>query len=681
MSAINELAHQDLTSSSMIDCFEEQPVEAELKKCIRIAEENGSTLREVSEYLVQSTAYQLEGDQDSIQVGTSVSELASVYGYWYYSFDSVLKPTRYARVELWEENVSGDLLLAEASVHNDGYFLFPTVNLTDPSDIFVKLYCHSHQFEIVRVVNSNDVTYWSRTSTRYNVTGGGVDMGNCLVPPQGGMCWVVYDNIIDGYFWLLNQTGWNRSEVFARIEMNPTGSYCTGDGMIIHPNDVYEREVALHEYGHCVHYEARGGSFPWKGYHPLRYPDSETDAGWALTEGWAEFFQCAVDNDPILAFGANTYGSLETTMYADGALGHGDYGDWDGNVVEGAVAQVFWDIFDAADPADYPLWGAFEYGDHVCNQFTQLLEIFLVNDPNSLNDIWTFWDPKDVPIWSVFRHARIDLVRNIAVTNIIHGPSVVSGTDLAINITVLNYGDTDESFNLRVSANETEILLLENTTLQSQSSETYSLNWSTAGKKGDFVISAEAVFPLDDFNMADNFLIGGVIMVLVQGHDLCVSSVAPSITYHGVEYSPPIRIRVRNWGIYSENFNVTLSTNMTVIGSQTVSLEGGDQSVLTFPWDTAGLERGNHTITAYATSVPSENNTADNTLNQSIFLTLAGDIDADFDVDIFDIVTITDAYGSQAGEPTYEPNYDLIFDDEINIFDIVVAVNNYGEHL
>jgi hypothetical protein len=56
-----------------------------------------------------------------------------------------------------------------------------------------------------------------------------------------------------------------------------------------------------------------------------------------------------------------------------------------------------------------------------------------------------------------------------------------------------------------------------------------------------------------------------------------------------------------------------------------------------------------------------------------------GDVDGDRDVDIFDIVLIAGAYGSEEGEPRYNPNYDIDGDGDIDIFDIVIAASHYGE--
>jgi len=58
-----------------------------------------------------------------------------------------------------------------------------------------------------------------------------------------------------------------------------------------------------------------------------------------------------------------------------------------------------------------------------------------------------------------------------------------------------------------------------------------------------------------------------------------------------------------------------------------------------------------------------------------------GDIDEDGDVDIHDIVTMVNAYGTEEGEPDYDPRCDLDIDHRVHISDIVIASGNYGKSI
>jgi thermitase len=63
----------------------------------------------------------------------------------------------------------------------------------------------------------------------------------------------------------------------------------------------------------------------------------------------------------------------------------------------------------------------------------------------------------------------------------------------------------------------------------------------------------------------------------------------------------------------------------------------------------------------------------------SLTVLIPGDTDADFDVDIYDVVRICAAYGSKRGEPPYDPVCDMNDDGKINIYDVVTATANYGQ--
>jgi len=479
---------------------------------VQVAEREAHILGSALENWARIDAAEL--DDGGVQKGLIrllSSETISVYGYWYYRNEfGASMPSRYAKVELWNDSSSGDLLLATTSVQSNGYYEFTTVKTDNETlALYVKLFCQTREYQIVRVYDTNFVVYWSQTSV-HNVTEEYLNMGAWLVQGDQRECWKIYDDIVDGYFWLLNKTGWSRSEVYARVTGSWGFSLSLGDGMIIFPGAGWIRETVLHEYGHCINYAARGGSFPPSNYEENEhYLDTEADWGWAFREGWAEFFTCAVDNNP----------SLETTTYADGPFGHGDYGDWDGDCVEGAVAQVFWDIFDGESSFDHPVWDLEGYGDHISNEFAKLWNIFLNYDPNSIHSFWYCWSQKDIRIWEVFRHARINESRDIAVTNVSSSQeSAIIGEVIQFNVTVKNQGQTMENLNVTILASSLLIGSLENITLESRESKTFTFNWNTTeATKGIYSISAQAIISLKDLNTTNDINATSIVAILLLG--------------------------------------------------------------------------------------------------------------------------------------------------------------------
>ncbi|MCG7845207.1 MAG: prealbumin-like fold domain-containing protein, partial [Methanomassiliicoccales archaeon] len=219
--------------------------------------------------------------------------------------------------------------------------------------------------------------------------------------------WAIYHDLRDGGEWLWGQTGWQRSQVTV---IWPEGDWPHSHGDEIHiPSDeyladaVWRRDISLHEYAHCVHYELRGGSFPDGDGPDPHYVDSESTPGFAFTEGWAQFFERAVDGDPERIDGT----SLESTIFADGPFGNGDDGDMDGSRVEGAVANIFWDIFDGVDPEDRPSGNS--RGDNVDRQFIVLWDIMYHYMPEDISDIKRAWPVRTADVQAVFLNARIPM--------------------------------------------------------------------------------------------------------------------------------------------------------------------------------------------------------------------------------------------------------------------------------
>jgi len=174
----------------------------------------------------------------------------------------------------------------------------------------------------------------------------------------------------------------------------------------------------------------------------------------------------------------------------------------------------------------------------------------------------------------------------------------------------------------------------------------------------------------------------------MPNHDVAVTDIITSKTgclpnpTVGKGYNVQVNVTVENQGDSAETFNVTLYANSTEIGTQIVSgLPNGMSTVLVFNWDTTGFAYGNYTLSAYAWPVPGETDLADNTfIDDWVIVTIPGDVDGNFRVEIFDVVGITSRYMTRKGDPRYSPNADLDGDGDIDIFDVVGCTSHYGQH-
>jgi len=167
-----------------------------------------------------------------------------------------------------------------------------------------------------------------------------------------------------------------------------------------------------------------------------------------------------------------------------------------------------------------------------------------------------------------------------------------------------------------------------------------------------------------------------------EGHDIAVTGVLTSKTViaERAPCSLNITVTVENQGTRVDTFNVTTYANATTIETKEITLPSENSTTLIYMWNTTGWAKGNYTISAYATPVFGEIEVSDNTfIDGWVVVTIQGDVDGDFDVDIYDVVKITGIYTSERGDPQFNPNSDLDCNGKIQIYDVVMCTSHYGQ--
>ena len=165
-------------------------------------------------------------------------------------------------------------------------------------------------------------------------------------------------------------------------------------------------------------------------------------------------------------------------------------------------------------------------------------------------------------------------------------------------------------------------------------------------------------------------------------HDVAIVDATLSHTKAYAGWTVDVMVTVKNEGEATETFNVTAYYNNTLIETKTVfNLAPGTNVTLTFSWDTTNVQpHRTYTIWAEATSVPSEIDIVDNALViGKVRIKLMADINDDGIVDILDMTIAAIAFGSQPGDPNWNPDADLNQDGIINIFDLVIIGTNFGK--
>jgi hypothetical protein len=163
-------------------------------------------------------------------------------------------------------------------------------------------------------------------------------------------------------------------------------------------------------------------------------------------------------------------------------------------------------------------------------------------------------------------------------------------------------------------------------------------------------------------------------------HNIAVTNVLPWKTVIGQGYSFNVSVTVANTGTANETFSLVVYENETVGVSQTVTLENGTSNTIVFVCNTSALARGRYIVNATAQPVPNEINTGDNTyLDGWVNMTIPGDIDGNFWVQLNDLVLLAQAYGSHLGDLRWNPNADVDNNGVVGLSDLVILALHYGQ--
>jgi parallel beta-helix repeat protein len=167
-------------------------------------------------------------------------------------------------------------------------------------------------------------------------------------------------------------------------------------------------------------------------------------------------------------------------------------------------------------------------------------------------------------------------------------------------------------------------------------------------------------------------------------YDIGITNITTSKTVVGQGYSLNITIKILNYGINAQTFNVTVYANTTTIQTITsITLTSRNSTTLTFTWNTTGFAYGNYTLSAYAWPVPGETNVLDNNFTcGTVLVSVPGDVNADGKVDGKDLGWVAWCFGSYPGAPppmTWDPNCDINNDGKIDGKDLGIVAEHFGE--
>jgi archaellum component FlaF (FlaF/FlaG flagellin family) len=171
--------------------------------------------------------------------------------------------------------------------------------------------------------------------------------------------------------------------------------------------------------------------------------------------------------------------------------------------------------------------------------------------------------------------------------------------------------------------------------------------------------------------------------VSVLRRDVAILNISPESTEAYKGWIIKVNITASNLGDISEAFNITLYVNGHIVGvEQVASLAPKTNITITIAFDTKlpwVQPCHNYTIKAEASQVPYEIDIINNVLTDGdVHVKIMGDINGDKIVNYTDAILMGAAFGSQPGDPNWNPNADLNKDGYINYKDVIILGTNFG---
>ncbi|MCJ7423035.1 hypothetical protein MUP01_02040 [Candidatus Bathyarchaeota archaeon] len=115
---------------------------------------------------------------------------------------------------------------------------------------------------------------------------------------------------------------------------------------------------------------------------------------------------------------------------------------------------------------------------------------------------------------------------------------------------------------------------------------------------------------------------------------------------------------VANQGEVNTTFTVTAYANLTAFETQTVTLAPGQNTTLTFTWNTSGTtEYDKYTMSASASATLDSDPSDDTFTGDTLMVTHMGDIDGNKKVEVLDIAKIAQGFGAERVTNSSSPKY------------------------
>ncbi len=332
---------------------------------------------------------------------------ADVRGYVTYYDDNLRQeiPIRKIKLELFE-NIGGiDRLIGSIYTNYEGFYSFEGVSTADLQgqtgrDIWLRV---AFENDVVEIIDAADALYVSGSPIIYKATDGNVNSDffwNNQNQYRG--LGHMFNCIMDAHDFLQRRLGWRRDKITIKWPYGDWSKYyyeyylprgrIYRDYLYIPVASELNRTTMLHEYGHAVMtalYGYNAHALPqslFDGTHSLH---TVSDLGFAMKEGWAEFFEGLVDDSAynVTSYSNANLPNVESNEWWTGDI-EGVGSNTQGEIVEGAVASVLWDMTDTDQSYD---GSPGVDDDDMDDMLEEIWDLMMNHNPGSILDFWDHW--------------------------------------------------------------------------------------------------------------------------------------------------------------------------------------------------------------------------------------------------------------------------------------------------
>ncbi len=171
------------------------------------------------------------------------------------------------------------------------------------------------------------------------------------------------------------------------------------------------------------------------------------------------------------------------------------------------------------------------------------------------------------------------------------------------------------------------------------------------------------------YGITSHLSIFGITSIQPAPPTVAVVQESCSRTIVGQGCNLTISFTYQNLGLFTENFTINVYRNLTILETRpNTTLPPGAQIALSFTFNTTDWAKGNCSISVCAHLI------------KWVFVTIRGDLNADYIVDGQDYQLAKKAVPSSPGSPKWNPNADLNDDGIVDGQDFQIVKKSIGQH-